>query len=192
MRIARVLKYGGKISGKTDALLDDSLMRLYQADFAYSVPGTVGRSRLVSCIERFNDEEKLYDYRVSISDGVAALLDGGEWLVLLGKEREQLASDPLAKGLHAFYTSHRSAFPMFPSTLKALMGRDSMQDSKWLHALDKALVRVREATKWVQCEVVKVGPYAGKVVVQKGYKPRKRAKKTSIEDTNISDKFRLD
>lgn len=168
--------------GKTDALLDDSLMRLYQADFAYNVPGTIGRSRLVSCIERFKDEDKNYDYRVSISDGVAALLDGGEWLVLLGKEREQLANDPLAKGLHAFYTSHRSAFPMLPSTLKALMGRDSMQDSKWRHALDKALEHVQKVTGWLQCEVVKEGPYAGKVVVHKGYKPRKRTKKTAIEN----------
>lgn len=167
--------------GKTDVLLDESLARLYQADFKYAVPGAVGRSRLVSCIERFDDDDKPYDYRVTVSDGVAALLDGGEWLVLLGKEREQLAGDPLAKGLHAFYTSHKSAFPMLPSTLKALMGRESMQDSKWRHALDRALAHLKEVTGWVQCEVVKAGPLAGKVVVLKGLKRGKRATKPAAK-----------
>lgn len=170
--------------GKTDVLLEDSLMRLYQADFAYKVPGIAGRTRMISGIERFASNSKPYDYRVSLAQGVAALLEGGEWLVLPGTEREQLAERSLAKGLHAFYTSHRSAFPMFPATLKKLMGRESMQDSKWRHALDKALEHVQKATGWVQCEVVKAGPYTGKVVVHKGYKPRKRAKKTASEDSD--------
>lgn len=177
-----VAALGRTRGGKTDALLEESLMRLYQADFAYELPGTVGRARLVSCIERFGDGEKPYDYKVMVSDGVAALLDGGEWLALQGKEREQLAGDPLAKGLHAFYTSHKSAYPMLPSTLKALMGRESMQDSKWQHALKRALAKVQAATGWPQCEVAEAGLYAGKVVVQKGYKRPRRPKKPAETD----------
>lgn len=171
--------------GKTDSLLEDSLMRLYQADFAYKLPGTAGRSRLVSCIERFDAGEKPYDYKVAVSDGVAALLDGGEWLALRGKERDQLAGDPLAKGLHAFYASHLSAFPMLPSTLKALMGRESMQDSKWRNALDKALEKVKEATGWFQCEMAKAGPYKGKVVVVKGRRVRKVPKESGPTTAEI-------
>lgn len=169
--------------GKTDILLEDSLRRLCGADFVYKVPGTVGQTRLLSHIERVGD--KPYDYKVTIADGVAALLDGGEWLVLPGREREQLAGDPLAKGLHAFYASHKSAYPMLPATLKRLMGRESMQDSKWRHALENALAKVQAATGWRRCELVKVGLLAGKVVVQKGVTIRGRAKKVleSVESS---------
>lgn len=170
--------------GKTDALFDESLNRLYAADFAYEVPGVAGRSRLVSCIERFESGEKPYDYKVMVSDGVAALLDDGEWLVLQGKVREELARDPLAKGLHAFYASHRTAFPMLPITLKRLMGRESMQDSKWRHALEASLERVRVATGWVQCEIGKAGPYKGKVLVIKGGTARRRVKNPLDPEAN--------
>ena len=169
--------------GKTDVLLADSLARLDEAYFSYELFGTAGRTKLLSCVERFDDDDKPYDYKITVADGVAALLDDGEWLVLLGNERDQLSADPLAKGLHAFYASHRTAFPMLPSTLKRLMGRESMQDSKWRHALENALAKVRAATGWFQCEIVKAGPYAGKVVVQKSYKSRKRTKRTTIADT---------
>lgn len=170
--------------GKTDALLEESLQRLYSADFAYEIPGVVGRSRLLSCIEHFEDSGKPYDYKVMVSDGVAALLADGEWLVLLGKVKEQLARDPLAKGLYAFYASHKTAFPMLPSTLKALMGRESMQESKWRHALETALAKVQAATGWFQCELVKTGQLAGKVVVNKG---SSRRRKTSSSVTVNSD-----
>ena len=153
--------------GKTDVLLDESLMRLCEAKFVYEMPGRVDKFRLLSSVERFEDGDKPYDYRVTVSDSVAALLDDGEWL-LLGKDRQRLASDSLAKGLHAFYASHQTIFPMLPATLKRLMGRNSMQDSKWRHALEKALARVQEVTGWFRCELVKAGDNQGKVVVIKG------------------------
>lgn len=167
---------GRKRGGKTDLLLEDSLLRLSGAAFAYEIPGTVGRTKLLSCVERFDGGERPYDYKVAVAGGVAPLLDDGEWQVLSGKIREQLASDPLARGLYAFYASHQSAFPMLPDTLKGLMGRESMQDSKWRLALVNALGRVQAVTGWFQCELVQTGPLAGKVVVQKGNVRRRRAK----------------
>lgn len=174
--------------GKTDVLLEDSLQRLCGADFAYRIPGEVGRSRLLSCVERFESDSKPYDYKITVADGVAALLDGGEWLALLGKERGQLAGDPLAKGLYAFFSSHKTVFPMLPATLKALMGRESMQDSKWRHALEKALAKVQAATGWFQCELVKEGPLAGKAVVRMGNTGRRRAKRAvrPMEGTDVA------
>lgn len=157
-----------KRGGKTDSLLDESLQRLYGADFTYQMPGVEGRSRLVSCVERFDAAEKPYEYKVTISDGIASFLDGGEWIALSAAVRAELANDPLARGLYAFYASHSTAYPMLPATLKALMGRESMQESKWLHALKKALAKVKEATGWVQCEVAEKGKWEGKVVVIKG------------------------
>lgn len=153
--------------GKTDALLGESLLRLSGAVFVYELPGVSSRSRLLTHVERFDNKEKPYDYKVTIAGGVAELLDGGEWLTLPGKVREKLAGDPLARGLHAFYASHKSAFPMLPSTLKGLMGRETMQDSKWRTALENALAKVKTATGWPQCELVKEGSWAGKVAVRK-------------------------
>lgn len=153
--------------GKTDLLLEDSLQRLIGAEFSYEALGVVGRTRLLSSVERF-DNDKPYDFRVTVSDGVAQLLEGGNWSALSGTEREQLAGDPLAKALHAFYSSLKTVYPMFPATLKTLMGRESMQESKWRHALKKSLARVQEVTGWAGCHLVENGENAGKVVVSKG------------------------
>ncbi len=165
--------------GKTDLLLEESLQRLYAADFAYTMPGVVGRTRLLSSVERVESDAKPYDYKVLIAQGVAALLDGGEWLLLHGKVRGKLAGDPLAKGLHAFYSSQERAYPMLPETVQALMSRTSMQGSKWRRALGDALAKVQAATGWFQCEVVKAGPLAGKVVVERGSRRGKRPKKAA-------------
>jgi len=123
---------------------------------------------LVAKVERVDDASKPYDMAVIIDASVATLLEGGEWVVLSDEVRKRLASDPLASGLHAFYQSHKTAFPMLPSTLKLLMGRESMQESKWLIALRKSLSSVWSATGWSQCGVATDGQYAGKVVVVKG------------------------
>lgn len=153
--------------GKTDLLLEDSLQRLIRAEFSYEALGVVGRTRLLSSVERF-DEDKPYDFRVTVSDGVAQLLANGDWMALSGTEREELAGDSLAKALHAFYSSHITVYPMFPATLKSLTGRESMQESKWRHALKKSLARVQEVTGWAGCHLVENGDNAGKVVVRKG------------------------
>lgn len=152
--------------GKTDLLLDDSLQRLIRAEFSYEAQGVVRRTRLLSSVEPFDD--KPYDFRVTVSEGVAQLLENGDWMALSGTEREELAGDSLAKAFHAFYSSHKTVFPMFPATLKSLMGRESMQDSKWRHALKKSLARVQKVTGWAGCHLVENGENAGKVVVSKG------------------------
>jgi len=168
--------------GKTDALLDESLQRLYAADFTYAWLGITGRSRLLSSIERFDDADTPYDYKVMVSSGVADLLADGEWLVMLGKVKKQLERDSLARGLYAFYESHKTVFPMKSGTLKGLMGRQSMQESKWLHALEAALAKVQAATGWFQLELVKTGDLAGKVVFTKGATGRRRRKRAPEAD----------
>lgn len=169
---------GRSRGGKTDTLLDESLQRLCSAEFEYEVLGSHHRTTLLSHADRFIDDRP-YDYKITIADLVAPLLEAGEWLVLQGKVRKQLAADPLAVGLHAFYASHQRAYPMLTSTLKALMSRETMQESKWKSALSLALERVQAATGWMQCEVARSGPYEGKVVVQTGIIRRKKPKKTA-------------
>lgn len=178
---------GRKRGGKTDVLLDSSLQRLWSAEFhfeardkAMGIMQPLAQTRLLSKIDRVQDNAKPYDYRVTIADGVAALLENGSWVVLSGQVREELASDPLARGLYACFESNKKVYATLPETLKAQMGRteeldrekDSdktgMQTSKWLHALRRALARVQAATGWSQCELVASGPHAGKVQVTKG------------------------
>src|SRR5690606_37873770 len=97
------------------------------------LPSIVGRTRLLSRVERCDRLGSKYDYQVTIAAGVAVLFDRNDWVVLPNTERKQLATEPLARGLYAFYASHRHAYAMLPETLKKLMGRESMQNSKWLH-----------------------------------------------------------
>ena len=191
---------GRKRGGKTDLLLADSLDRLGQAEFTYELhrsddgehpgavddedaesagkrpPSIVGRTRLLSRVERCDRLDSKYDYQVTIAAGVAVFFDRNDWVVLPNTERKQLSKEPLARGLYAFYYSHRHAYAMLPETLKKLMGRESMQNSKWLHALATALAKVKTATGWPECEVAQVGRYAGKIVVTKGVR-RRRGKK---------------
>jgi hypothetical protein len=188
---------GRSRGGKTDALLDDSLQRLCSAEFYFGERDKVTnemiplvRTRLLSGAERVSGDTKPYDYRVTIAEGMAALLENGSWVALSGQVREELASDPLARGLHAHFASNEKVHATLPKTLKGQMGRageigqtkemdqvedldkTGMQSSKWLHALRRALARVQAATGWSQCELVTAGQLAGKVLVRKGTAPR--------------------
>lgn len=155
--------------GKTTNLLEQSLRRLHDADFLFKVPNLVGQSRLLSSVEHLPLSAPAQEYAVTIAADVASLLSVREWFILRGGERDQLAGEPLARGLHAFYASHSMRpYPMWTSTLKRLMGRESMQESKWLHALDNALAKVKAASGWGQCERLQSGEFAGKVVITKG------------------------
>ena len=182
---------GRSRGGKTDALLDDSLQRLCAAEFHFEERDKateemkpLAQTRLLSRVERIDDEAKPYDYRVTIAEGVAPLLEGGSWLVLPGQVRRELASDPLARGLHAHFASNARVHATWSETLKGQMGRagemgrEQMQASKWRGVLTSALAKVQAATGWPQCELVTEGPLAGKVLVRKGSVPRRPEPKT--------------
>ena len=166
---------GRSRGGKTDVLLDDSLQRLCLAEFHFQERSkdsgemkSPTRTQLLSMAERVEDATKPYDYRVSIAQGVAVLLENGSWVALSSRVREELASDPLARGLHAHFASNDLVHPTWSDTLQREMGRPQMQRSKWAIALKSALSRIQTATGWPQCELVTSGPFAGKVVVRKG------------------------
>jgi hypothetical protein len=158
--------------GKTRKLLDESLDRLFQAEFEFSVPGHfVGKSRLILkmyCREPGSVTEPNSDYDVLLDVELSRLFDNGRWSILRRSERQQLGRNPLAKGLHAFYSTHSSPHPMKPDTLRLLMGRRTMQSSKFLAVLEPALGEVKLATGWPKCELQREGKHAGKVVVDKG------------------------
>ena len=165
---------GRSRGGKTDALLDESLQRLCLAEFNFEVHDKasgqmqrLGRTRLLAKVDRFSNNPH-YEYRVTIADGVAALMQNGAAVKLSATVCRELARDPLAQGLHAHFASNKFIYKTKFETLKALMGRGSTkQDSKWLRVLETALAKVSAATTWSQCELAKTGEFAGKVVVRK-------------------------
>jgi len=203
-RRAEVLKaLCRKRGGKTDAMLDASLQRLCSAEFHFEERNkTTGemrflvQTRLLASVVRSEDDAKSYDYRVTIADGVAVLLENGSWVALSGPLRNELASDPLALALYAQFESNEKVYPTHSETIKGQMGRagvvltpdetnaeevqkkTGMQTSKWLSALRRALAKVEAATKWPQCELATAGANAGMVVVRKRSTRRRPPPKT--------------
>ncbi|OWJ57812.1 plasmid replication initiator TrfA [Paraburkholderia caledonica] len=165
---AELLKALGRSSGgKTRKLLDESLDRLFRAEFEFSVPGLfTGKSRLILKMHRRDKESTaVFDFDVLLDVELAKLFDRKQWALLRQSQRQLLEGNPLARGLHAFYSTLVSPYPMYPETLKQLMGRQTMQESKWRAALLTALDKLKRATGWTRCELETEGKNAGKVVV---------------------------
>ncbi|MDE1143505.1 MAG: plasmid replication initiator TrfA [Paraburkholderia tropica] len=141
--------------GTTRTSLDASLDRLYRAEFKFSVPRLFeGRSRLILKMIRSSPDSPMeYEYDVLLDVELARLFDGGQWTLLRRSQRDKLKNMSLARGLHALYSTLLTPHPMFPETIQELMGRDSMQDSKWRKVLAGALKELQKATGWARCEL---------------------------------------
>lgn len=166
--------------GKTRKLLDESLDRLYHAEFEFSVHGLFsGKSRLILKMHRLDKKTAAgEDYDVLLDVELARLFDGNRWTILRRSQRRLLDGNPLAKGLHAYFSTLPTPHPMLPETLLRLAGRQGMQLSKGLDVLLPALAAVKLATGWVKCELETQGVHAGKVVVEKGDCTAARAEKS--------------
>lgn len=160
---------GRKKGGKTTKLLNDSIERLTDATFQFLIPELfTGRSRLIlKALTKENASGLECDYDVLIDVELANLFANGQWSFLRKKERAAIAGDPLAKGLHAYYSTHKEPYPILVETLQALMGRESMQFSKFKRALEDSLANLKTATGWHTCEISQSGRHAGKVVILK-------------------------
>lgn len=174
--------------GKTRALLDASIERLYAASFEFRIPGLItGMSRLLlSVLRREDSTNQEHDYEVLIDVRLAQLFNQGRWALLRKSEREKLAGDPLAKGLHAYFSTHRDPYPIKQETLKSLTGRGSMQESKWRAVLRDSLERLKHATGWYICELVTSGKNAGMVVVVRAAPKQSKQGKTTPSPTSAA------
>ncbi|VVE76985.1 TrfA protein [Pandoraea captiosa] len=141
--------------GTTRTSLEASLDRLYRAEFKFSVPSLFeGRSRLILKMIRSSPDSPMeYEYDVLLDVELARLFDGGQWTLLRRAQRDKLKNMALARGLHALYSTLLTPHPMLPKTIQELMGRDSMQDSKWRKVLAEALKELKKATGWARCEL---------------------------------------
>nr|WP_294866546.1 plasmid replication initiator TrfA [uncultured Pseudogulbenkiania sp.] len=180
-RSAMLSALGRAPGGKTRKLLDDSIDRLFAAEFEFVIPDVfTGKSRLILKMHRQESRsDSGCDYDVLLDLELAQLFNKRQWAILKKTERSLLAGDLLAKGLHAYYSTQQTPYPMKPSTLKTLMGREAMQESKWRMALQVSLEKVKQATGWTVCELSSQGATAGKVVVEKATSQKNPSKATS-------------
>jgi hypothetical protein len=186
---------GRASGGKTRALLDESLSRLFRAEFEFSVPGVfVGKSRLILKMLRTDREtERDNDYDVLLDVELARLFTERQWTLLRRSILQSLKGNPLAKGLYVYFSTHTCPYPMLTTTLRDLMGRPDMQLSKFEDVLEPALRELKKATGWAKCELGLTGKTAGKVVVEKGSRPDTGASKEKPErlapaaDAGLSD-----
>lgn len=164
--------------GATRKLLDASLDRLSQAEFDFRIPKLfAGKSRLILKMHRREHESAMeYDYDVLLDVELARLFGQGQWALLRRSHRDKLKNNSLAKGLHAYYSTHAIPYPVLATTVQNLMGRESMQWSKWLVVLAEALIILREATGWNRCVLGQVRDRKScKVTVEKN-EPTKASK----------------
>lgn len=168
-RIELLRALGRTKGGNTIKLLTESLDRLTDATFYFQIPGLLtGRSRLIlKSLTREDAPELDADYDVLIDVELSKLFSQEQWSFLRKSEREALAHDPLAKGLHGYFSTFKAPFPILVGTLQQLMSREGMQPSKFKEALKASLVHLRKATGWHRCDLAESGPNKGKVVIEK-------------------------
>lgn len=171
-RVELLHALGRKKGGNSVRLLTDSLERLTDATFFFQIPGLLtGRSRLIlKSLTRIDVPTMETDYDVLIDVELSKLFSNEQWSFLRKSERLSLSHDPLAKGMHAYFSTFQDPYPIKVTTLQSLMGRESTQSSKFIETLKASLRKLKEVTGWKTCEIAESGPNIGKVVVEKKMK----------------------
>ncbi|MEN5157117.1 plasmid replication initiator TrfA [Achromobacter spanius] len=167
--------------GKTRTLLSRSLQRLMAAKFEIQCRHQSVLFQPLMAVTAVTTQSGRLD--VTLGAGLPELVQGRQFVILRRAERAPLLQEPLACGLHAYFASHVTPYPIKSQTLKCLLGRQRMQDSKWRHALAAALVRLREVTGWPVCNL---GP-DGKVTVVRALEQNPMASFPRIPAPNLMD-----
>lgn len=176
-RLSELVKSLGRAKGgKSNALTLSSLMRLMGAQFEITVPGrpTVFTRLILKMRESKAKAGVVYEVLLDLE--LASLLNGDQWVLLRRAERDKLKGDPVARSMHAYYSSHSNPHPLLPSTLQKLTGRMSRRDKDWHKDLVDAMALMSEVTPY-RYEIAKSGSHAGCVVrLPKVAKPAKAEK----------------
>jgi hypothetical protein len=83
-------------------------------------------------------------YGVELNRGIIHLFGENQWTALDWQQRQQLRGQPLAQALHAFYSSHRTPFPVKLATLKAYTGSRNKQAASFKRQVRAALQQLVE------------------------------------------------
>ncbi|CAJ2933719.1 TrfA family protein [Burkholderia pseudomallei] len=170
---------------KNFRLFQESLMRLYKADIAYTTPHADGRTRLISSIEKMPPGSKNnYDYEVNISGKVGDFFRESDFRIIKNDERAKL-KDYLSKWLHAFYSSHSKPFNNYScDRIKKLADRWDTPEHIWYKKLTASLAHLQAATGWWECKIVRENDKPPSISVVKGERRFPKRKKTGNEQTD--------
>ena len=81
-----------------------------------------GRTYGGPLLKSYRKEESTSYYNVELNRDLIKLFGESQWTALDWEQRQQLKRKPLAKALHAFYSSHRTPFALKVATLRDVTG----------------------------------------------------------------------
>lgn len=167
---------------KNFRLFQESLMRLYKADIAYTTPHADGRTRLISSIEKMAPGGKnKYDYEIIISGKVGDFFRERDFRIIKNDVRANL-KDYLSRWLHAFYSSHSKPFKNYRcDRIKRLADRQDTPEHIWRKKLEESLKHLKEKTGWWQCEIVQEDGKPPEISIVKGERQFPKRKNTDRE-----------
>jgi len=98
-----------------------------------------GRTYFGSLIESGAKDELTSYYNIKLNRRLIQLYSENTWTAIDWKQRTQIRKKPLAQALHAYYSSHRTPYPVKIATLQRLTGSRNTQAASFKRQLRTAL-----------------------------------------------------
>jgi len=98
-----------------------------------------GRTYFGSLIESGAKDELTSHYNIKLNRRLIRLYSENTWTAIDWKQRTQIRKKPLAQALHAYYSSHRTPYPVKIATLHRLTGSRNTQAASFKRQLRTAL-----------------------------------------------------
>jgi hypothetical protein len=92
-----------------------------------------------SLIESGAKDELTSHYTIKLNRQLIRLYDESAWTAIDWKQRLQIRKKPLAQALHAYYSSHRTPYPIKLATLQKLTGSRNAQTASFKRQCRAAL-----------------------------------------------------
>ncbi|WP_339056720.1 plasmid replication initiator TrfA [Candidatus Regiella endosymbiont of Tuberolachnus salignus] len=105
-------------------------------------------------LQEWYRDEKTGEYIVVINPKIAVFFSVDMWTGILAEQRAKLKNKPLAKWLHAFYSTHDKPFEYKVETLMNLCGSEVFAVKTFKQKLKKSLVDLSDVTGW-ECSIDK-------------------------------------
>ncbi|WP_342221755.1 plasmid replication initiator TrfA [Candidatus Fukatsuia endosymbiont of Tuberolachnus salignus] len=93
-------------------------------------------------------DEATGEHLIVINPKIAVFFSVDMWTGILAEQRALLKNKPLAKWLHAFYSTHDQPFEYKVETLMHLCGSEVVAEKTFKQKLKKSLVYLSDATGW--------------------------------------------
>jgi hypothetical protein len=98
-----------------------------------------GKKYFGSLIESGAKDELTSHYTIKLNRQLIRLYDESTWTAIDWKQRTQIRKKPLAQALHAYYSSHRTPYPVKLATLQKLTGSRNTQAASFKRQCRTAL-----------------------------------------------------